>query len=66
MTPNNLYIDGQWREASDGSRWDVLDPATEEVVTSVPMATSADVESALAAAQAGFSRWRSTGAWETS
>ncbi|MEZ5184171.1 MAG: NAD-dependent succinate-semialdehyde dehydrogenase [Candidatus Nanopelagicales bacterium] len=66
MTPNNLYIDGQWREASDGARVDVLDPATEEAVTSVPVATTADVDEALSAAQAGFGAWRATGAWERS
>ena len=43
---NRLYIDGEWRESSDGNEFDVVDPATEEVLTRV---SSASTEDALVA-----------------
>ena len=39
-----LLIGGEWVEAGDGERFDVTDPATGEVVGSVPNAGEADVE----------------------
>ena len=64
--PTQLYIDGEWRDAADGQRIDVVDPATEQVIATVPRATAGDVEDALAATATGFDRWRATGAWERS
>ncbi len=64
--PTDLYIDGTWRPAADGARTPVLDPATEQVLTTVAMATPGDVDDALAAAAAGFRVWRATGAWQRS
>ena len=32
--PTDLWIGGKWRKASDGQRFDVIDPATENVITS--------------------------------
>jgi succinate-semialdehyde dehydrogenase/glutarate-semialdehyde dehydrogenase len=64
--PTDLYINGQWRPASDGARTDVIDPATEQPLTSVALATRHDVDEALAAAAEGFRTWRATGAWERS
>src|SRR5262245_66616295 len=37
---------------------EVRDPATEEVIASVPRGTAADVEAAVAAARAAFPAWR--------
>ncbi len=34
--PNQLLINGHWKDAADGRRIDVIDPATEEAVDSVP------------------------------
>ena len=33
--PTDLWIGGQWRKASDGSRFDVIDPATNKVVMQI-------------------------------
>ena len=33
--PTDLWIGGKWRKASDGGRFDVLDPATEAKIASV-------------------------------
>ncbi|MBB5423789.1 NAD-dependent succinate-semialdehyde dehydrogenase [Paraburkholderia sp. JPY303] len=59
-----LLIDGAWRGASDGECIVVRSPATGEPVGSVPAATEADEEAALAAAERGFARWSKTPAWE--
>jgi succinate-semialdehyde dehydrogenase/glutarate-semialdehyde dehydrogenase len=52
-----LYIDGQWRTRSGQP---VLNPADESVLSTVPHATTADLDDALAAAEKGFKVWSST------
>lgn len=56
--PDQLFIGGVWRDASDGRTIDVLDPATEQVVARVPDASDADLDDVLDAAAAGFATWR--------
>ncbi len=58
-----LFIDGQWRSASDRGTADVLSPVTQQALGSVPVATAADTKDALAAARGGFEAWRSTSAF---
>ena len=56
--PNiELYIDGRWKRA-DGQP--VLNPADEAVLGTVPTATIADLDDAIAAAERGFAVWRKT------
>ncbi|MEY9236976.1 succinate-semialdehyde dehydrogenase/glutarate-semialdehyde dehydrogenase [Bradyrhizobium japonicum] len=52
-----LYIDGQWKRASGQP---IINPADESVLGTVPTATKADLDDALAAAEKGFAIWRST------
>lgn len=59
-----LFIDGQWRAASDNATRAVTDPATEERLGSIAVATEADIDAALAAAQSGFAAWRRVGTWD--
>lgn len=47
------YIGGQWVEP-EGGRYDVVNPATEEVLTTAPDAGVTQVESAVAAARQAF------------
>jgi len=61
-----MYIDGRWVPASDGSRVEVVDPATEEVADSVPAATREDLDTALAAADRAWRAWRDVDAWTRS
>jgi succinate-semialdehyde dehydrogenase / glutarate-semialdehyde dehydrogenase len=61
-----LLLDGQWRAASDGGVREVLDPATEDIIGFIPVATQADLDAAIAAAQAGFATWRKTSPWDRS
>ncbi len=49
-----MLIGGEWREATGGKTIDVVNPATEEVVATVPAATKADVDAAVAAARAAL------------
>ncbi len=53
-----MLIGGQLVDAS--ARLDVLNPATEQVITSVPDASPADLEAAIAAARKAFPGWAAT------
>src|ERR1700738_4744637 len=54
------YINGQWTD-SHASEWrDVVNPATGEVLASVPLADAAEVNAAIEAAAAAFPEWRRT------
>jgi succinate-semialdehyde dehydrogenase/glutarate-semialdehyde dehydrogenase len=59
-----LFIDGEWRSASDNETKAVTDPATEEQLGTIPVATEADIDDALSAAERGFEVWRKMGTWE--
>jgi succinate-semialdehyde dehydrogenase/glutarate-semialdehyde dehydrogenase len=65
-TPNEMYVDGSWVPASDGARQEIVDPATEEAVDSVPSATDADLDRALAVAERAWHEWRQQDAWTRS
>jgi betaine-aldehyde dehydrogenase len=49
-----MFVDGAWTDAADGGRFDVFDPATGEVVATVPDAQPVDVERAVDAARRIF------------
>ncbi|MBV8951596.1 MAG: aldehyde dehydrogenase family protein [Actinobacteria bacterium] len=51
---NGLYIDGAWVDASGDDAVAVVNPATEEVISHVPQASTADVDRAVAAARRAF------------
>jgi succinate-semialdehyde dehydrogenase/glutarate-semialdehyde dehydrogenase len=53
----DLYIDGEWRPASDGQRIDVQDPATGEVITTVASGSVEDGIEAVGAAHAALKSW---------
>jgi malonate-semialdehyde dehydrogenase (acetylating) / methylmalonate-semialdehyde dehydrogenase len=54
------YINGQWTD-SHATEWrDVVNPATGEVLASVPLADAAEVATAVEAAAAAFREWRRT------
>lgn len=56
----NMFIGGQSVEALGGERDAVINPASGEVVDTVPRGSREDVNRAVEAAQAAFERW-----WET-
>jgi len=49
-----LFINGEWRDASGGKTIEVVNPATEEVIAEVASAERSDVDAAVAAARAAF------------
>src|SRR6186997_1503673 len=55
--PTDLWIGGKWRMASDGGRFDVLDPATDNKIASVASATVEDAKAAVDAASDAFADW---------
>ena len=54
---NKLYIGGEWREASDGGTFEVLNPADESVITTVSSGTTDDAVACINAAEAAFDGW---------
>jgi len=55
-----MYVNGEFGVGHSSDAIEVRDPATEEVVDSVPRGTPADVDAAVAAAKAAFPGWRAT------
>jgi len=52
-----LFINGEWRDASDGRRFDVIDPASGEVIAQVADGTVEDAQAAVDAAAAAQPAW---------
>jgi aldehyde dehydrogenase (NAD+) len=54
-----LFVDGEFRPAASGRTFATVNPATEEVLSKVAEAGTADVEQAVAAARTAYERvWR--------
>ena len=51
-----LFINNEWRPAASGKTLDVINPATEEVIATVPSADRSDVDAAVAAARGALDR----------
>ncbi len=54
----SMYVNGRFGAGHSKQAIEVRDPATEELVDSVPRGTPQDVEDAVAAARAAFPAWR--------
>jgi aldehyde dehydrogenase (NAD+) len=52
-----LFIDGEFREASDGKVFKTVSPSSEEVLSEVAQANVEDVDAAVKAARRAFSTW---------
>ena len=55
-----MLIGGEWRQATAREEIEVVNPATEEVVDTVPAGSPEDVELAVATAQRAFREWSRT------
>lgn len=55
-----LFVDGAWASGEGRDTGPVFNPATGETIAEVPLATAADLDAALAAADRGFAEWRAT------
>ena len=60
------FIDGKWKPAENKDTYDVINPATEEIIGKASKAGFKDVEAALKSAEKGFEIWRKTPPWQRS
>ena len=56
---NGLYIDGRFRDAAKGGRFETVNPANAQVLTDVARATAEDIDAAVASGRRAFNdgRW---------
>lgn len=55
-----LYINGEWRDASDGTTIKVYNPSNGEYLTEIADAANSDVDDAIASAREAFKSWGKT------
>ena len=55
-----LFINGGWKIGEGRDLFPVVNPASGDTIAEVPMATPADLDAALDAADKGFKLWRAT------
>ena len=60
------FIDGKWQQAEKKETYDVINPATEEVIGKASKASSIEVQKALKSAEKGLEIWKNTSPWERS
>lgn len=58
------HIDGAWTGAAGGGTWDVINPATEAAIRSVPFGGRDDCHAAIEAAARAFPEWARRTAYE--
>ncbi|HEY2774568.1 MAG TPA: aldehyde dehydrogenase family protein [Candidatus Binatia bacterium] len=56
----DFYINGQWVKPAVANPFDVVNPATDEVVGHISLGSKADVDKAVAAAKKAFETWSRT------
>jgi benzaldehyde dehydrogenase (NAD) len=61
MTDISMFIDGEYRNAKSGARFERRNPLDGSVATSAPAATPADAVLAVEAAHRAFAGWSQTG-----
>lgn len=57
-------INGAWRDAAKGGRWELINPATEEIIETLPFGDANDANAAIDAAAAAFPAWASKTPYE--
>src|SRR3972149_2459648 len=57
MIPFKQYINGAWGDAYGGGTWDLVNPATEEILEQLPFGDETDAKLAIDAAAAAFPEW---------
>jgi len=60
LSTDRLFIGGEWIAPEGSGTIDVVNPANEQVIATVPAGTAADVDAAVAAARAAFPGWATT------
>ncbi len=54
------YINGEWVESESEQILDIINPATQKTIATVPMSTGDEVNAAIEAAKEAFPEWRET------
>ena len=52
------FINGKWQKSENNETYDVINPATEEIIGKASKAGRGDVDKALKSAEAGLKVWR--------
>ena len=60
------FIDGKWQHSVNNETYEVLNPATEEVIGKASKASSVDIQKALVSAKKGLEIWRNIDPWKRS
>tara|TARA_A100001011_G_scaffold62161_1_gene62191 strand:- start:2378 stop:3820 length:1443 start_codon:yes stop_codon:yes gene_type:complete len=60
------FIDGKWQQAEKKETYEVINPATEEIIGKASKASSIDVQKALKSAERGLEIWKNTSPWKRS
>ncbi len=60
------FIDGEWQTSENNETYEVINPATEEILGKASKAGKKDILRALSSAEKGFEVWKKTPAWERS
>lgn len=54
IKPGKLFINGKWVDSVSGKTFDTINPATEEIITSIAEGDKADIDLAVTAARKAF------------
>ncbi len=60
------FFDGKWQKSSSGETYEVINPATEEIIGKASRANNVDIDLALKSAKKGLEIWKNTSPWERS
>ena len=58
------FIDGKWQSSDSGETYEVINPATEEVIGNPSKANKDDIDKALKSAEKGLEIWKNTSPWD--
>ena len=58
------FIHGKWQQSAKKETYDVINPATEEIIGKASKASSIDIDNALKSAEKGFAVWKKFSPWD--
>lgn len=58
LLKSKAYVNGEWEDAQNGSAFEVINPATEVVIATLPEMDEKDVARASSCAQVAFKSWK--------
>jgi len=58
------FIHGKWQQSAKNETYDVINPATEEIIGKASKASLVDIDNALKSAEKGFTIWKKFSPWD--